>query len=130
MSLSGPTPLQSFLGGIGLALPAQALLSLNHNTFGVSGFIRGAAHGNLEDTMSVLGMISAGFANLYGHPNAEVLERLQQANIDVFRTDQMGAITKAGREETMSKWAVRILRDNGVVEELGTVEAPNHVTPT
>jgi hypothetical protein len=26
----------------------------------------------------------------------------------------------------MSKWAVRILRDKGVVEELGTVEAPNH----
>ena len=26
----------------------------------------------------------------------------------------------------MSKWAVRILRDKGVMEELGTVEAPNH----
>ena len=28
--------------------------------------------------------------------------------------------------EPMRKWAVRILRDKGVVEELGIVEAPNH----
>jgi hypothetical protein len=58
----GPTPLQSFLGGIGLALPVQALLSLNSKTFGISGFINGAARGNLEDTLSVLGLISGGFA--------------------------------------------------------------------
>jgi len=38
-------------------------------------------------------VISAGFANLYGHPNAEVMERLQQAKVAVFRTDQMGAVT-------------------------------------
>jgi hypothetical protein len=58
----GPaTPLQSFLGGVGLALPAQALLSLNSRTFGISGFIHGAARGNLEDAMSVLGLVSGGF---------------------------------------------------------------------
>jgi uncharacterized protein len=62
MSLPGPTPLQSFLGGIGLALPAQALLSLNHSTFGVSGFLHGAVRGNLEDIISLLGLISGGFA--------------------------------------------------------------------
>lgn len=55
------TPLQSFLGGVGLALPAQALLSLNSRTFGISGFIYGAARGNLEDAMSVLGLVSGGF---------------------------------------------------------------------
>jgi competence protein ComEC len=38
-------------------------------------------------------MISAGVDNLYGHPHADVLERLHQANIEVLRTDQMGAIT-------------------------------------
>lgn len=58
----GPTPLQSFLGGVGLALPVHALLSLNNKTFGISGFINGAARGNLEDTLSVLGVISGGFA--------------------------------------------------------------------
>jgi hypothetical protein len=61
MPVPGPTPLQSFLGGVGLALPAQALLSLNRNTFGISGFIHGATRGNLEDVMSVLGLISGGF---------------------------------------------------------------------
>ena len=61
MSVPGPTPLQSFLGGVGLALPAQALLSLNSETFGISGFIHGAARGNLEDAVSVLGLISGGF---------------------------------------------------------------------
>ena len=28
--------------------------------------------------------------------------------------------------EPMRKWAVRILRDKGVMEQLGIVEAPNH----
>lgn len=58
----GPTPLQSFLGGVGVALPVQALLSLNSKTFGISGFINGAARGNLEDALSVLGLVSGGFA--------------------------------------------------------------------
>ncbi len=47
----------------------------------------------LEAVHPAFAVISAGFANLYGHPNAEVVERLRQANIDVLRTDQMGAIT-------------------------------------
>lgn len=47
----------------------------------------------LEAVHPAFAVISAGFANLYGHPNAEVVERLQQANVDVLRTDQMGAIT-------------------------------------
>ena len=58
----GPAPLQSLLGGVGLAFPVQTLLSLNGNTFGISGFIHGAARGNLEDVLSVLGMIAGGFA--------------------------------------------------------------------
>ncbi|KAH9958264.1 hypothetical protein BC827DRAFT_1136254 [Russula dissimulans] len=60
MSVPGPTPLQSFLGGIGLALPAHVLLYHNSSTFGISGFINGAARGNLEDVLSVLGLISGG----------------------------------------------------------------------
>jgi uncharacterized protein len=58
----GSTPLQSLLGGVGLALPAQTLLALNGKTFGISGFIHGAARGNLEDVLSALGMIAGGFA--------------------------------------------------------------------
>jgi uncharacterized protein len=58
----GSTPLQSLLGGVGLALPVHTLLSLNGKTFGISGFIHGAARGNLEDVLSALGMIAGGFA--------------------------------------------------------------------
>ena len=62
MSLPGPTPLQSFLGGVCVAFPVHALLSFNNNTFGVSGFIHGAARGRLEDTISVLGLVLGGVA--------------------------------------------------------------------
>jgi competence protein ComEC len=34
-----------------------------------------------------------GSENLYGHPHSDVLERLNQAKIEVLRTDQTGAIT-------------------------------------
>ena len=47
----------------------------------------------LEAVHPAFAVISAGFENLYGHPHADVVERLKQANIEVLRTDQMGAIT-------------------------------------
>jgi hypothetical protein len=62
MSLPGSTPLQSFLGGVCAAFPVHALLSFNNNTFGISGFIHGAARGRLEDAMSVLGLVLGGAA--------------------------------------------------------------------
>jgi competence protein ComEC len=47
----------------------------------------------LDAVHPALAVISAGFENLYGHPHADVIERLRQANIEILRTDQMGAIT-------------------------------------
>jgi len=47
----------------------------------------------LDAVHPAFAVISAGFENLYGHPNADVLDRLRAAKIEVFRTDQMGAIT-------------------------------------
>lgn len=38
-------------------------------------------------------VISVGADNSFGHPRPEVLERLQEAEVSVFRTDQDGAIT-------------------------------------
>jgi competence protein ComEC len=38
-------------------------------------------------------LISDGYKNQFHHPNAEVLERLAQHHVIVFRTDQRGLIT-------------------------------------
>lgn len=44
-------------------------------------------------------VISAGVNNLYGHPKAEVLERLQDQQTAIFRTDQQGEIQMRVRTE-------------------------------
>lgn len=50
-------------------------------------------------------VISCGLGNSYGHPTDEVLKRLNDRNIDVFRTDQQGTIVfKAdGKNITIDK---------------------------
>jgi competence protein ComEC len=57
-------------------------------------------HGSKNSTMPEflaavqprVGIISAGEENPYGHPNAELLERLENAGVRILRTDQDGAI--------------------------------------
>jgi competence protein ComEC len=44
-------------------------------------------------------VISAGVNNLYGHPKAEVLERLQDNQTGIYRTDQQGEIQMRVRTE-------------------------------
>jgi competence protein ComEC len=39
-----------------------------------------------------IGIISSGEGNPYGHPNAELLERLASANVHILRTDRNGAV--------------------------------------
>lgn len=58
----GPTYIQSFVGGVGLALPVHALLALNGNVFGISGFLHRAVRGQLEGAVSVLGLVLGGAA--------------------------------------------------------------------
>ncbi|KAJ7172353.1 hypothetical protein C8R46DRAFT_947376 [Mycena filopes] len=53
-------PLQSFLGGLGLSLPVHALLLLNGNVFGISGFLHRAVRGGKEAMASVLGLLLGG----------------------------------------------------------------------
>ena len=50
----------------------------------------------LEATAPDTAIISVGADNSYGHPTAEVLERLKQAGCAVYRTDLHGTITYRG----------------------------------
>jgi len=58
--MSSPTPVQSFLGGVGLALPVHLLMRLNGSVFGVSGFIHGAVRGNTEVLSAASGLVVGG----------------------------------------------------------------------
>jgi competence protein ComEC len=63
-------------------------------------FLRIGHHGSLTSTSESLldqiqpseAIISNGGANVYGHPHPKVLERLQERNIRIRRTDQEGTI--------------------------------------
>ncbi|KAF8892496.1 hypothetical protein BD779DRAFT_1661235 [Infundibulicybe gibba] len=55
-----PSPLQSFLGGLGMPLPVHALLLLNGRVFGISGFMHDSIRGNSESICAVAGLISGG----------------------------------------------------------------------
>jgi competence protein ComEC len=57
----------------------------------------GSASGTSADLLSILhpryAVISVGAKNVYGHPRREVLERLEQAGVTTFRTDEEGALS-------------------------------------
>ena len=60
-----------------------------------------AHHGSASGTSAELlatvrpryAVISVGARNVYGHPRREVLERLQQAGVKTYRTDEEGAVS-------------------------------------
>jgi hypothetical protein len=58
--MSNPTPLQSFLGGVGLVIPVHFLLTLNGSVFGISGFLHNAIRGRREALTSVAGFLLGG----------------------------------------------------------------------
>ncbi|KAJ7109498.1 hypothetical protein C8R44DRAFT_802709 [Mycena epipterygia] len=58
--MSTSRPLHSFLGGLGLSLPVHALLLLNGNVFGISGFLHRAVRGSREAIASALGLLLGG----------------------------------------------------------------------
>ena len=64
-----------------------------------------------------LAVVSVGAGNSYGHPNADVLDRLRRAGAEVLRTDAEGAIvarTDGARLEVStrhSQWSPPIRRE-------------------
>ena len=46
----------------------------------------------LQESNPVYAVISAGAGNSYGHPHAATLAKLQDEDVQVYRTDQMGTI--------------------------------------
>jgi competence protein ComEC len=46
----------------------------------------------LAAVQPLVGIISAGEDNPYGHPSAELLERLESAGVRILRTDRNGAV--------------------------------------
>lgn len=72
----------------------------NIKTQGVINFLKVSHHGSkfstskefLENNKFSKALISAGYKNRYGHPNPKVLSRLQDKNIEIYRTDQEGNI--------------------------------------
>lgn len=68
--------------------PEAMLLKVAHH---------GSASGTSSDLLATIhpryAVISVGARNVYGHPKREVLERLQQAGVKTYRTDEEGAIS-------------------------------------
>lgn len=58
----------------------------------------------LEKADPVYGIISCGRDNSYGHPHAETLARLEDEDVQVYRTDRMGTIRAVsdGKDVTLS----------------------------
>jgi competence protein ComEC len=68
--------------------PEAMLLKVAHH---------GSASGTSADLLATVhpryAVISVGARNVYGHPRREVLERLQQAGVQTYRTDEEGAVS-------------------------------------
>ena len=78
-NMSSPTPVQSFLGGIALALPVHSLLLLNGSILGISGFVHRAVRGDPEAFFSVAAFLAAGFViGLVEGPVTPVAQSLQR----------------------------------------------------
>lgn len=56
----------------------------------------------LREVMPSYAVISVGKGNSYGHPTDEVLSRLRDAEVTVYRTDIMGTVLCKGNGKTLS----------------------------
>lgn len=68
----------------------------------------------IEFVKPAAAVISCGYHNSYGHPHAEVVERLTSSGAEVFRTDLQGAIlveTKGRRGVVVRGWRKQFCED-------------------
>ena len=47
----------------------------------------------LKSVKPQIALIGVGKNNKYGHPNQEVIDRLNKIGVNIYRTDQLGEIT-------------------------------------
>lgn len=91
------------------------LLDMYKNKEIESDIIKIAHHGSktssseefIKEVNPKIALIGVGMNNKFGHPNKEVIERLENINCKIYRTDEMGEITmevnKAGKIKIESK---------------------------
>jgi len=73
-------------------LMTYPLLKADVLKVGHHGSLSSSSETFLDRIQPEIALISVGDGNAYGHPNSEILERLNKGNIRIFRTDQQGAV--------------------------------------
>ncbi|MGA1838346.1 ComEC/Rec2 family competence protein [Herbiconiux sp. 11R-BC] len=100
-----------FLGDLGEQAQDAVLAA---NTIGQVDVVKVAHHGSADQSerlyqriRAVIGLISVGADNRYGHPTERLLGMLGRAGTRAFRTDQEGLIVLSGAALAMSVWTER-----------------------
>lgn len=80
----------------------------------------GSSTSSSTELLSILSpeysIISAGRNNSYGHPNEDVLERLRSTDTSIFRTDEMGMIRVALKNEKIEfKPYLLVVEEQGLI---------------
>jgi competence protein ComEC len=91
---------ESFLLAGDIERPSERRILNEDQTVGIN-FLKVAHHGSKTSTTDAFlaaahpsfGAISVGRDNSFGHPSPEVVERLEEAGVRIYRTDRDGAIT-------------------------------------
>jgi competence protein ComEC len=99
---------ESFLLAGDIERPSERKLLSEEQPVGVN-FLKVAHHGSKTSTTDAFvaaahpafGAISVGRDNSFGHPSPEVVERLEDAGVRVYRTDRDGAITASTDGKTL-----------------------------
>ena len=89
-----------FTGDIEEIAEKQILEEYNNSNILRANVLKVAHHGSktsstqsfLEKVRPQIALIGVGKNNTFGHPNFEVLQRLQDINCKIYRTDEMGEI--------------------------------------